>query len=69
MRCKACDRLLSIRNKRDLCAGCKEISVQTLRSLNHEDFRFTEYEGRRLLDPPQGDWMQDVFTTYLNDKS
>lgn len=66
MRCKACDKLLSIRNKTDLCNGCREVSVQTLREIEHDEYEFTEYMGRRMMDPPDGDIMGELFTTHFN---
>lgn len=61
MRCKACDNPLTGRQL-DLCNTCRAISSQGTRELDNPDFRFDELEGRRLLNTPQGDIMETLFS-------
>lgn len=65
MKCKACDKLLSTHTKYDMCAVCRDISVQSLQELYHEDYAFTEYHGRILISPPHGDILEEIFTNNL----
>jgi len=60
-RCRACDAPLS-GMQAELCNTCQSISSSGTRDWNDPDFRFEEMEGRRLLNTPQGDIMETLFS-------